>query len=136
MSDWCDMQVKEEADRCRYLAGGSFAEFFLKNKRNYYRILHVQPDAPTEVVRASYRTLMQQLKQHPDLGGEHWNASIINEAYKVLVDSDLRREYDRVLFGAKDHIVLGKQHPQQRRAASTPGKEDNGWQPFKPKVVG
>jgi hypothetical protein len=39
-----------------------------QNRRNYYRILHVQPDAPMEVIRASYRTLMQKLRFHPDLG--------------------------------------------------------------------
>ena len=110
-------------------------EITVKNKRNYYRILYVQPDAPTEVIRASYRTLMQKLKKHPDLGGEHWNASVINEAHKVLIDSAKRRVYDRVLFGEKDHSVLGKQHPQQRQGKNGPEQEDDGWRPFKPKVV-
>jgi DnaJ-class molecular chaperone len=50
------------------------------NRRNYYRILHVQPDAPTEVIKSSYRTLMQRLKMHPDLGGDHSEAALINEA--------------------------------------------------------
>ena len=105
----------------------------MKNKRNYYRILFVQPDAPTEVIRASYRTLMQKLMQHPDLGGEHWNASIINEAHQVLIDAKKRRAYDRVLFGEKDHAALGQQRPQQRHAKDD--QEDDGWRPFKPKVV-
>ena len=38
-----------------------------KNRRNYYRLLHVQPDAPTEVIKSSYRTLMRTLKRHPAL---------------------------------------------------------------------
>ncbi|UCH80563.1 MAG: J domain-containing protein [Nitrospiraceae bacterium] len=67
----------------------------MKNRRNYYRILQVQPDAPMEIIRASYRTLMRDLMQHPDLGGDHWNASIINEAYATLSDSVKRNEYDR-----------------------------------------
>ena len=58
----------------------------MKNRRNYYRVLQVQPDAPAEVIKASYRTLMQKLKHHPDLGGDQWNASIINQAYSVLSD--------------------------------------------------
>ena len=106
----------------------------MKNKRNYYRILYVQPDAPTALIRASYQTLMQKLKQHPDLGGRHWNASIINEAYQVLVDVEKRRAYDRVLFGKKDHATLGRQHARQRQAADSPDQED-GWRPFRPKVV-
>jgi hypothetical protein len=68
----------------------------MENRRNYYRILHVQPDAPTEVIRASYRTLMHKLRMHPDLGGDHWNATLINEAYGVLTDPHRRAAYDRV----------------------------------------
>jgi curved DNA-binding protein CbpA len=67
----------------------------MENRRNYYRILQVQPGAPVEIIRASYRTLMQRLRAHPDLGGDHWNAAIINEAYAVLTDSARRAEYDR-----------------------------------------
>lgn len=110
-------------------------EINVKNKRNYYRILYVQPDAPIEVIRASFRTLMQKLKQHPDLGGEHWNASVINEAHTVLTDPDKRRAYDRVLFGEKDHATLGKQHPKQRQGSEDADQDDDGWRPFKPKVV-
>ena len=36
-----------------------------KNRRDYYRVLHVQPDAPIEVIKAGYRTLMRTLKRHP-----------------------------------------------------------------------
>ena len=80
----------------------------MTERRNYYRILGVQPDAPPDVIRGAYRTLMQKLKQHPDLGGEHWNASIINEAHQVLIDVARRRQYDSVLFGEKDHAALGQ----------------------------
>lgn len=66
----------------------------MKNRRNYYRILHIQPDAPAAIIKSSYRTLMQSLKQHPDLGGDHWNASLINEAYAVLSDPERREIYD------------------------------------------
>lgn len=65
-----------------------------KNRRNYYRVLHVQRDAPTEVIKASYRTIMRTLKQHPDLGGDGGNAALINEAYAVLCDPEARRDYD------------------------------------------
>ncbi len=74
----------------------------MKNRRNYYRILQVQPDAPLEVIRACYHTLMHKLKQHPDLGGEHWNAAILNEAYETLSNRNKRAEYDKKLF---EHYV-------------------------------
>lgn len=70
----------------------------MKNRRNYYRILQVQPDAPTEIIRASYRTLMRELKKHPDLGGPTWDASVVNEAYETLSDPACRAAYDEELF--------------------------------------
>lgn len=70
----------------------------MQNRRNYYRILQVQPDAPIEIIRTSYRALMRELKKHPDLGGDHWTASIINEAYETLRNNVKRAEYDRELF--------------------------------------
>lgn len=114
----------------------SSIETSLNNKRNYYRILHVQPDAPVEVIRASYRTLMQRLKQHPDLGGEHWNAILINEAHDALVDEDRRRVYDRMLFGATDMDALSRQRPQQREGSKGQAPQARGWRPFEPIVIG
>jgi hypothetical protein len=70
----------------------------IKDRRNYYRILKVQPDAPTEIIRASYRTLMKELKLHPDLGGSTAEASILNEAYETLHDPVRRAAYDEKLF--------------------------------------
>ncbi len=70
----------------------------MKNRRNYYRILQVQPDAPAEVIHAAYRTLMRELKQHPDLGGSGDVACLLNQAYEVLSDPRRRRSYDRELY--------------------------------------
>ncbi len=61
---------------------------------DYYEILHVHPDAPEAVIRASYRALMQKLKMHPDLGGDAEVAARINEAYAILTDPDRRAAYD------------------------------------------
>ncbi len=71
----------------------------MRNRRNYYRVLHVQRDAPTELIKSCYRALMYTLKMHPDRGGDHWNAALLNEAYAVLSDADRREEYDRTLKG-------------------------------------
>jgi curved DNA-binding protein CbpA len=74
----------------------------VNNRRNHYRVLYVQPDAPFEVIRANYRTLMQKLKLHPDLGGEHWNAIFVNEAYETLADPIKRHAYDLELLKRYD----------------------------------
>jgi curved DNA-binding protein CbpA len=81
------------------------------NRRNYYRILHVQAEAPAEVIKASYRTLMGPLRHHPDLGGKHETAALLNEAYAVLSDPDKRRAYDR---------TLGKERWRGRAAGAPP----------------
>jgi curved DNA-binding protein CbpA len=71
----------------------------MQNRRNYYRLLQVQPDAPVEVIRASFRALLKDLKQHPDLGGSNSAAALLNEAYQTLSDPKRRADYDRRLLG-------------------------------------
>ena len=63
-------------------------------RRNLYRILYVQPEAPPEVITAVYRCLMSQLRAHPDLGGNTEVAARINQAYQVLRDPVKRKAYD------------------------------------------
>ncbi|MFM1991563.1 MAG: hypothetical protein RJA99_4520, partial [Pseudomonadota bacterium] len=70
-------------------------------RRNHYRILHVQPEAPAEVIKASWRALMQRGRAHPDLGGDPQRAALINEAYAVLSDPARRLDYDRALARAR-----------------------------------
>lgn len=61
---------------------------------DYYEILHVHPQADREIIKASYRTLMQKLKYHPDLGGDEVEAALINKAYEVLYNTATRAHYD------------------------------------------
>ena len=86
----------------------------MQNKRNYYRVLHLQPDAPQAMVRAAYRTIMQKLKAHPDLGGDEWNASLINEAYEVLSDVNKRAAYDKNFFAQRSKKQASNQFEEQR----------------------
>ena len=61
---------------------------------DYYEILQVHPRASQEMVKKAYRTLMGEMGGHPDLGGDEERAKLINEAYAVLGDAELRRAYD------------------------------------------
>lgn len=83
----------------------------MRNRRNYYRILHIQQDAPAAIIKASYRTQMQKLRMHPDLGGDEWNAAVLNEAYQVLSDPQRRKTYDAALTAGR--------HRQGSRPAAT-----------------
>ncbi|MFO1328297.1 MAG: DnaJ domain-containing protein [Rubrivivax sp.] len=89
-----------------------------EERRNLYRILHVQPEAPLEVIRASYRTLMSTLRAHPDLGGDPDAAARINAAYAVLTDPDRRRAYDVSLRRASSPAAGPAAAPAARPAAA------------------
>lgn len=92
------------------------------NRRNYYRILHVQPEAPEPVITASYRTMMSKLRLHPDLGGDTANAALINEAYAVLRDPQKRARYDaerRRKPGARQAAQSGRAGAYNRAAATS-----------------
>lgn len=65
---------------------------------DYYSILGIDRDAGVDTVRESYRRLMQHSRNHPDLGGDTQTAALINKAYKVLSNSELRTEYDARLL--------------------------------------
>lgn len=80
------------------------------DNRDYYEVLHVSRDAPVEIIRSSYRMLMQRLKNHPDLGGDPATAARINEAYAVLRNPERRAAYDarldlvaQIAAGMPDH---------------------------------
>ena len=70
----------------------------MKERRSYYRILQIQPDAPPEIIQASYRALMKELRRHPDLGGSTEEAFVLNEAYETLMDPEKRAAYDDRIF--------------------------------------
>lgn len=96
----------------------------MRNQRNFYRILHVQPEAPPEIIKASYRSLMTKLKAHPDLGGDHKTAVLINQAYAVLGDPIKRKQYDELLSINK---ALGRAHPasMNTRNPTSPSQPDS-----------
>jgi curved DNA-binding protein CbpA len=110
----------------------------MKNRRNYYRILHVQPDAPRDIIKASYRTLMQKLRLHPDLGGDEWNAAVLNEAYATLSRSERRQAYDREYLqqhgvtgpGSRQRAYRQRQHGYRPEPGGTRRQRDANACPF------
>ncbi len=93
----------------------------IKNRRNFYRILFVQPDAPAAAIKASYRTLMGPLKRHPDLGGDHDTAALINEAYRVLGDPVRREAY------ARTYRPVWARTAEVAATVATPGWDASTW---------
>ena len=69
----------------------------MKKPISHYESLNVTRDAPTEVIRAAYKSLSQ--KHHPDKNvGNQAAADMmtrLNTAYSVLSDPEQRRQYDQ-----------------------------------------
>ena len=81
----------------------------IRNRRNPYRLLHVQPDAAPEVIKAAYRALIAL--HHPDKGGDHVLAALINEAYAIVGDASRRAAYD---------AQRPTRHPRQTTSSAQP----------------
>ncbi|HAF94697.1 MAG: hypothetical protein A2X34_00335 [Elusimicrobia bacterium GWC2_51_8] len=63
--------------------------------KDYYKILNLHPEADPAIIKAAYRTMMHELKNHPDLGGDSEKAKELNEAYEILSNPDKRQAYDQ-----------------------------------------
>jgi len=97
----------------------------MKNKRNYYRLLFVQMDAPASVIKSTYRTMMQKLRLHPDLGGDERMARALNEAKDVLLDPVRRAEYDQQLIAAG--YSTDRHRKSMQRGSGAGGTPDQGF---------
>lgn len=90
---------------------------------DYYEVLQVSPNADSEVIQAAYRRLA--MKWHPDRNpGDPFAASqmkLLNEAYEVLSDPTLRREYDS--SRSRTNTSGGRKEESPRTKASPPKPE-------------
>lgn len=92
-----------------------------RERRNLYRLLHVQPEAPPEVIKAAWRALMSTLRAHPDLGGDTDRAAQLNAAYEVLSDPERRRAYDASLRRPSRGAAAQAAQPATAPPAAAPG---------------
>ncbi len=81
---------------------------------SYYKILQVDPNADSLIIRKAYHIIMSDLKAHPDKGGDEEFAKIINEAYQVLSDDKKRNDYDNFLS-----CLSGTEFKKQTKKPST-----------------
>ena len=67
-----------------------------RNRRNYYRILQVQPDAPDIMITACHRILKQNSRQ---------DMALLDEAYCILSDPSARTRYDAFLINRSSPVT-------------------------------
>ena len=97
----------------------------VSNRRNFYRLLQVQPDAAPEVIKAAYRALIAM--HHPDKGGDHATAALITNAYATLSDARLRDQYDarRLQRGGRASTSRSADGAASRAAAGPSATSDD-----------
>lgn len=70
----------------------------------HYEILQVNTDATAKEITVAYRERAKE--NHEDLGGEKEKMILINKAYEVLSDPELREHYDKTGLDAKPNFEL------------------------------
>ena len=84
----------------------------MTSPRDYYKILQISPKADPAIIKAAYYICLRTLKTHPDLGGSHDDAVLVNEAYEILGDPLKRQEYDNKYFkGLVSHASSPVKNP-------------------------
>ena len=64
-------------------------------EHDYYQILGVVPGANHEELQAAFARRAKQC--HPDRGGSHVQMVLLNEAWEVLSNPEVRRRYDEII---------------------------------------
>lgn len=89
---------------------------------SHYENLKVARDAPSEVIRAAYRSLSQ--KHHPDRNPGNDDAArimkVLNAAYETLSDPTRRREHDQWIAAAESSGSTTQQTPKNPASRPNP----------------
>ncbi|KAI0059331.1 TPR-like protein [Artomyces pyxidatus] len=64
----------------------------LSRQKDYYKVLGVSRDADEKTIKKAYRKAT--MTAHPDKGGSEAKMAVVNEAYEVLSDPELRQRFD------------------------------------------
>jgi hypothetical protein len=95
--------------------------------RNYYDMLSVAPNAPADDIKKAFRR--EIARYHPDkvqhLGKEFQDmasgiAADLTEAYRILMDPDLRAKYDGELAGSRTAAPAAAPPPPSPPASQRP----------------
>jgi curved DNA-binding protein CbpA len=93
----------------------------MRDEKDHYKLLQLDPEADPEVIRAAYRALARKL--HPDddfTGIEEYRLKELTRAYKILSDPDERKAYDlRRVFRMKMPVGPGPDQVSEEAELTT-----------------
>jgi curved DNA-binding protein CbpA len=73
---------------------------------DYYAILGVEPSVDLATLKQAFRIKVREC--HPDRGGTHERMVLVNEAWQILSDPDIRQRYDEALRQGPDSSAENK----------------------------
>lgn len=67
----------------------------MRDEKDHYKTLHVDPEADPDVITAAFRTLSKKLHPETDFTGiQEYRLAELTRAYKILHDPAERKAYD------------------------------------------
>jgi hypothetical protein len=95
---------------------------------DYYRILKVPPEADFETIKKAYRA--RAMESHPDRGGSHQAMLEINEAFEVLRNPAMRRNYDEARRNEFNQAAQEQAHADASQARQQAQEYPRNWNEF------
>ncbi|MGN6710537.1 J domain-containing protein [Anaerocolumna jejuensis] len=94
----------------------------MEQEKDWYRILEIPDKANEQEIKAAYRKLVK--KYHPDTHARDKNNTEkfndISEAYRILGNTEKRREYDKRRNQDQNPENSGNTEKEQKRAKEAP----------------
>ena len=89
--------------------------------KDYYAVLAVDPEAPHEVIQMAYWRLATEygtsVRLQPEAAAK---LRELNEAYEVLVNSELRTRYDEIRRGSREAVADRRARPERKVKVRAP----------------
>jgi hypothetical protein len=95
---------------------------------DYYGILGISPNAQLSDVKKAYRA--KAIVSHPDHGGNHEAMLHINEAYEILSNPELRRNYDEARLHQADQQARDRAQRDANKAKQDAEQYPRHWTDF------